>query len=124
MKFKIASSMAALAMLGGCVIIDADDGDFRTDYDIGSRSYGTVFAADVSDSSVAFLVTSNGCTERDFFDVDVVEEDDDAFEVGLRRTRQDHCDAVVPEGVEVGWTYSELGIPAGAEVTIRNRVRR
>lgn len=124
MKLKIASAALALTVLGGCIIIDADDDNFHSNFDGSHNGYGTVFAADVSASSIAFLVTSNGCTERDFFDVDVVKEDNDVFEIGLRRTRQDHCKARIADGVEVAWSYAELGIPNGAEVTIRNQVRR
>ncbi len=124
MKLKIASAALALSLLGGCIIIDADDDHFGTSYDGHHSGYGTVFAADVSASSVAFLVTSNGCTERDFFDVDVEKEDDNAFEIGVRRIRQDHCKAIVPDGVQVAWSFAELGIPDGAEVTVRNQVRR
>ena len=124
MKLKIASAAVALSLLGGCIIIDADDDNFRTSFDGAHSGYGTVFGADVSANSVAFLVTSNGCTERGFFDVDVKKEDDNAFEIGVRRIRQDHCEAVVPNGVEVVWTYAELGILEGAEVSVRNQVRR
>ena len=123
MKFQLASAALGLVMLGGCVIIDADDADFRSDWDDGD-GFGTVYAADVSANTIAFNVSDNGCTDRSFFDVRVYDEDDDAFEVGLRRTRTDHCKAYNPEGTTVSWTFQELGIPADAEVTVLNRVRR
>ncbi|MEO9970929.1 MAG: hypothetical protein ABJG15_14125 [Hyphomonadaceae bacterium] len=124
MKLKLVTGLAALTLLGGCIIIDADDGHFRSDFNSGDHHYGTVYAADVSGQSVAFRVSSNGCSTRDFFDVDVISEHDDVYEIGVRRTRQDNCKALVPAGVEVGWTYSELGIPADAEVRVFNQVRR
>lgn len=123
MRLKLVTGFATLTLLGGCIIIDADEDHFRADFTT-DRHYGSVFAADVSGESVAFLVSSNGCTTRDFFNVDVIDEDDDVYELGLRRTRADNCEALVPEGIEVGWTYSELGIPAHAEVHLRNQVRR
>ena len=124
MKLKIASGLIALSMLGGCIIIDADDDGFRADFTTDRHHYGTVYGADVSGGSVAFIVSSNGCSDRSFFEVDVVDDDDDTFEIGIRRTRQDHCEATIPEGIEVGWTYAELGIPQNAEVIIHNKVRR
>jgi hypothetical protein len=124
MTLKIASGLMALTLLGGCIIIDADDDGFRADFSTDRYEYGTVYGADVSGSSVAFIVSSNGCTDRSFFDFDILDDDGDVFEIGVRRVRQDHCKALVPEGVEIGWTYSEMGLPDDAEVIVRNRVRR
>ncbi len=112
-----------LTALGGCVLsIDADGYD--RDYYTSGSSFGSVYAADVSDNSVSFTVTDNGCTDKSFFDVDVRKEDSDEFEIGLRRERQDHCDAVNPAGTTLTWSYQELGIPYGAEITVLNQVRR
>jgi len=124
MKLKVATGLIALSMLGGCIIIDADDDGFRADFSTDRYEYGTVYGADVSGASVAFIVSSNGCSDRSFFDFDILDSDDEVFEIGVRRVRQDHCKAVVPEGVEIGWTYAELGIPDDAELIIRNRVSR
>jgi hypothetical protein len=124
MTLKIASGLMALTLLGGCIIIDADDDGFRADFSTDRYEYGTVYGADVSGNSVAFIVSSNGCTDRSFFDFDILDDDGDVFEIGVRRVRQDHCKALVPEGVEIGWTYSEMGLPDDAEVIVRNRVRR
>ena len=124
MTLKIASGLMALTLLGGCIIIDADDDGFRADFSTDRYEYGTVYGADVSGSSVAFIVSSNGCTDRSFFDFDILDDDGDVFEIGVRRVRKDHCKALVPEGVEIGWTYSEMGLPDDAEVIVRNRVRR
>jgi hypothetical protein len=124
MTLKIASGLMALTLLGGCIIIDADDDGFRADFSTDRYEYGTVYGADVSGSSVAFIVSSNGCTDRSFFDFDILDDDGDVFEIGVRRVRQDHCKALVPEGVEIGWTCSEMGLPDDAEVIVRNRVRR
>lgn len=124
MRLKMASGLMALSLLGGCIIIDADDDGFRADFSTDRYEYGTVYGADVSGSSVAFIVSSNGCTDRSFFDFDILDHDGDVFEIGVRRVRQDRCKALVPDGVEIGWTYAEMGLPDGAEVIIHNRVRR
>ncbi|MEL6323330.1 MAG: hypothetical protein AAFQ84_03765 [Pseudomonadota bacterium] len=122
MKFQITGAVVAAALLGGCVIIDADDDSFTADWD-SNDNFGTVYGADVSDSTVTFNVTDNGCTDRSFFDVRVFGNDDD-FEVGLKRTRQDYCKALNPDGAVVSWSFQELGIPDGAKVRILNSVRR
>ncbi|MEL7130025.1 MAG: hypothetical protein AAGK23_10785 [Pseudomonadota bacterium] len=123
MKFQIASAALGAVLLGGCVIIDADDADFTSDWDSKS-GFGTVFAADVAGDTISFTVSDNGCTDRGFFDLRVFSEDEDEFEVGLKRTRQDYCKVYNPEGATVTWSFQEVGIPNGAEVTVLNRVRR
>ncbi|MEO1475707.1 MAG: hypothetical protein AAFS13_04940 [Pseudomonadota bacterium] len=123
MKIQLASVALGLTMLGGCVYIDADDADLSSDW-TSDDGFGTVYAADVSGDTVAFTVSDNGCTDRGFFDVRVFSEDEDEFEVGVRRTRTDHCKVYDPDGTTFSWTFQELGIPSGAEVTVLNRVRR
>lgn len=121
-SFLAAACIGSLA-LGGCVIaIDADD-QYQTNYTNGS-DFGSVYAADVGGGAVSFTVRDNGCTDKSFFDVDVHKDGENAFDVGLRRVRQDHCDVEASAGTQVQWTYQELGIPAGAEITILNSVSR
>jgi len=123
-SFIIAAACSALT-LGGCVVaIGGDDDGFSTSYSTHSSGYGSVYAADVSANTISFIVTDNGCTDESFFEVDVRKTDENEFKVGLDRTRQDHCKAINPEGKQVSWTFSELGIPDGAEITIQNGVRR
>ena len=125
-----ASSIFAVAIatltLGGCVVAIGGDRDgHSTTYTSGDyNSYGSIYAASVRPDAIAFTVESNGCTDESFFHVDVVKTDTDAFNVGLTRTRQDYCKAHVPDGKTVNWTYRELGIPAGAQVSVLNGIRR
>ena len=112
-------------ILGGCVVaIGGDDDGFSTSYSAHSSGFGSVYAADVSTNTVSFVVTDNGCTDESFFEVAVRKTDENEFKVGLERIRQDHCKASNPEGKQVNWTFSELGIPDGAEITVLNGVRR
>lgn len=119
----LVSAVLAAPLLGGCLIIDADDGSFRSDFSNG-QTYGTVYAADVVRETVSFTVSDNGCTDKSFFDVNVHKTDIDEFEVGVLRTRQDHCEVLNVDGTTVSWTFGELGIPSDAEITVLNRVRR
>ncbi len=123
MKIQIASAALAAVLLGGCVVIDADENTFDARYNSDS-GFGSVYAANVTGSEIAFTVSDNGCTDKGFFDVRVFGADEDAFEVGLKRIRQDHCKALNPDGKTVTWTFQEIGIPDGAEVTVLNAVRR
>lgn len=111
-----------LVVLSGCIVIDADEEDLHSNWD-DSPSYGTLKAADVSGSAVTVRVSSNGCTTKDFIGTDVRRMGEDRFSVGFYREKEDYCRANLPDGVALSWNFSELGIPDGADVSIRNTVR-
>jgi hypothetical protein len=120
---RIATGIAAASvlMLGGCIIIDADEVDSHYDYD---SSWGSVYAADVGLDAISVTVRDNGCTTKDFFEVDIDGDDELEFEIGFDRIREDHCKAYNPAGKRLTWSFAELGIPAGADVSVENQVRR
>lgn len=121
-----AALLAAPLMLGGCVIAVSEDGfdsdfDHHADFD---RSAGSVFGADVTADAVTFRVTSNGCTDQSYFDVDVDRRGEGRYDVTIERREADKCRALLQDGVELTWTFDELRIPEGADVRIGNQVRR
>lgn len=67
---------------------------------------------------IVFQVASNGCTQKSDFKVDVME----SFPLQLRliRVRPDPCDAYVPLGERIFFSYRELGIVAGDELKVQN----
>ena len=118
------AALCALS-LGGCVIAVGGDHDgVSTSFSTGGSGFGSVYAADVEANTVSFTVRDNGCTDESFFDVEVYKTDENAFDVGLSRTREDYCKVYNPGGKTVRWTFSELGIPDGAEISVLNGVRR
>ena len=123
-RYIIAAAGTAL-MLGGCVIaIGGDDDGVSASYTSHASGFDSVYAADVSANTISFIVPDNGCTDESFFDIAVRKVDDNEFKVGVERTRQDYCKVNNPNGKQVSWSFSQLGIPAGAEITILNGVRR
>ena len=116
----VAAGLGSLLLLGGCIIVDADE-HVRSDWE-GSRNYGELMGADVANGVVTARVTSNGCTTKDFIGTDIDKTGDNRFAVGFYRERQDYCEAYMPEGVALSWTFEELGIPQDAAVRIRNEV--
>lgn len=112
---------ATLVTLSGCIIVDADEGDFHSEWN-SDRSYGTLKGADVANNEVTIRVTSNGCTTKDFISTDVRKMKSERFSVGFYRTKEDYCRANLPDGVALTWSFAELGIPEGAEVSVRNSV--
>lgn len=123
MKLIALAAISGLALVtAGCVVIDADSHeDWETSY---SSNAERVYSADFSDDRIAVRVAASGCTNKDFFDVDVDRKGDNTFSIELERERRDYCEMHQPNGEELVWTFSELGIPAGATVTLRNPVGR
>ena len=111
-----------LVALSGCVIVAADEEVLRDDW-VHERQYGTLKGADVAADSVTVRVSSNGCTTKDFISADVRKQEAGRFSVGFYRKKEDYCRANMPDGVALTWTFAELGIPDGAEVSVRNKVR-
>jgi hypothetical protein len=118
----IAAAVAMSAMLGGCIIVDADVK--ADDWDHGG--FGYVMAADISPRGPDITVTvhSNGCTNKEDFDAVVKGRGDGHFDVGFRRRQPDRCKAFVAEGRDLTWSFAELGIPRDARVMILNPVGR
>lgn len=117
----LAALCLATPLLGGCIIIDGDDdGRISVDYEYGG---GSVYGADLLTDRVVYRVTSNGCTDKSYMDLDV-DREDGAYVLELERDRTDDCQAIVPNGVELTWTFDDLGIPGGAHVRVSNPVVR
>ncbi len=118
----IAASGIAAAMLGGCVIVDADVRD--SDWD--RSDYGNLYGAEVSPNvgEVTIVARSNGCTQKEDFRFVVRDRGEDTFDIGFRRERPDNCKALVPEGRRMTWTYAELGVPRNANLYVLNPVGR
>ena len=117
-------SVAAIALTGavlsGCIIVDADvDGDFDVDH-----NRERLYAASIEPDGVRVRVASNGCTTEESFGVDVDHKGDDRYTVAFERENPDHCRAMLPDGVELFFPRSRLGLPDDATIRIRNPIGR
>jgi hypothetical protein len=97
----LAVGALAAPLLAGCVIYDRE--------------------ARFADGALVARVDSNGCTQASDFEVSIA--DNDPTEITLRRTKQDLCKALVPDGVELRWTYAELGLEPGTPARIVNPLK-
>lgn len=116
-------AMAALALalaLPACVIIDADEGDFTGDYE--RTSSRTVQGALVEADTVSIWVRSNGCTSEADFSFDVDRESGGLYSVEFRRMDPDNCRAATTSE-RLNWSFEQLNIPAGSQVSIDHAVR-
>lgn len=78
-----------------------------------------IHAAAIGPDQAVFWVSSNGCTSKDDLTA-VVRRAGDASVITLRRIKEDRCDAVQPQGVEMRWSFEELGIEPGGRVSVEN----
>jgi len=78
-----------------------------------------VYAAAIARDHAIFWVTSNGCTAKEDLRP-VVTEVGAGSEITLRRLKDDRCRSPQPNGLEVRWTFEELGLPPGARLSVRN----
>lgn len=123
---RFVGGLAAAAMcasLSGCLIVDADVRD--NSFDI-SGDFPRVLGAEISAREPTIIITasSNGCTEKTHFEPSINRIGDSTYHVGFRRITEDRCRALMAEGRRLTWSYAELGIPGGSQVTILNRVGR
>jgi hypothetical protein len=74
---------------------------------------------------IEFQVASGGCTAKEHFSVLVPEPRPDAIapmRLRLIRNRPDFCEANIPYGIIIKFTYEELGLGSRTIYTIANPV--
>lgn len=124
---RVLIAAAAIApLLSGCVIYsnDGDEKDVVVRFsDQAPPSLEAVRQARIADGRLVVRVDSNGCTDAADFAVDLAPASDGWTEIALRRTDADLCKALVPDGVEVSWSLSELGVEPGTQTRLVNPTR-
>ncbi len=78
-----------------------------------------IHAAAIADDTAVFWVSSNGCTHKADL-TPVVRRARAGPVITLRRLKEDRCDQRLPQGVEISWSFQELGLEPGARVTVEN----
>jgi hypothetical protein len=120
-----ALAVAALSapLLAGCVIYSNESGEnVRVNVsDKATPASEAIREARFADGGLIARVDSNGCTQASDFEVLV--NDGSPAEITLRRTKEDLCKALVADGVELRWTYADLGLEPGAPARILNPLK-
>ncbi len=78
-----------------------------------------IHSAAIAQDQAVFWVSSNGCTAKADL-TPVVRRASEGSTITLRRIKEDRCDRPVAEGVEVRWTFEEMGLQPGARVSVEN----
>lgn len=119
---------AITPLLGACVIYDGS-GEDNVSVRLGSHT--TTAWSDASETlravrfepgALVVQADSNGCTEASSFAVEV-SEGDGPTRITLTRRTPDVCKALLADGVELRWTFEELGLKSGSAVAVTNPVR-
>lgn len=123
----LALAAALTPLLSACVVYDSTGGDDvrvqvgHQSTTAASASLETLGSIRFEGGAVLVRVGSNGCTQTSDFAVEVA--DGETVDLTFTREKPDMCKALVPEGVELRWTYAELGLSSGKAVVVRNPVR-
>ncbi len=78
-----------------------------------------IHAAAITRDLAVFWVSSNGCTDKSDL-TPVVDRAGDGSTITLRRIDEDTCDHPMADGVEVIWSFEELGLTPGSRVQVNN----
>ena len=107
---------AAVAVLaGGCATTDAP----------GVSTAGMpgqlepIHAAAFTRDLAVFWVSSNGCTAKEDL-IPIVSLQGGSAVITLRRIDEDKCKQDLVQGVELKWSFEELGLTPGSPVSVNN----
>ncbi len=78
-----------------------------------------IHAASITRDLAVFWVSSNGCTDKDDL-TPIIDRAGDGSTITLRRIDEDTCDRPMAEGVEIIWSFEELGLVPGERVRVNN----
>ena len=113
----------AAPLLSACVIYDSSAGE-NVSVNVSRNDAPPAEAireARFADGALVVRVDSNGCTQASDFEVLV--SDGSPVEITLRRTKPDLCKALAPDGVELRWSYADLGLEPGTPARIMNPLK-
>ena len=113
--FKSMAFIAAVSGVSACAGVDAPSVST-----VGMPgALEPIHAAAFTKDAAVFWVSSNGCTKKDDLQP-IVSMHGDASVITLRRVSEDRCTTPEDEGVEVKWSFEELGLKPGARVSVDN----
>ncbi len=110
------AATAASVLLAGCATMGGAPADPMPG--VLEPIHGAAF----TDNLAIVRVTSNGCTTKEDL-VPYVQQSRDFSILTVRRVNEDKCRTPMEDGLEVQWTFEELGLPKGTNVTVNNPFR-
>jgi len=118
-RIAVPGAVAGLALLlSACALLRPADQPTAALADLPGQME-PVHAAVIAQNQAVFWVTSNGCTAKNDL-TPVVRRSHGETVITLRRIKEDRCTVPVRNGLEVRWTFEEMGLPDGTRVSIEN----
>ena len=115
----LSSALFMAAILPGCALMDRFTGQEPTAIAEAPGQIEPVHAAAIVQDQAVFWVSSNGCTQKADL-TPVVRRAGGASVITLRRLKEDRCLQPVAQGVEMRWSFQEMGLAPGSRVTVEN----
>ena len=116
----LGAALAAVALTSGCALVDRWIGrDEAPAMAEGPGQIEPVHAAAIVQDQAVFWVSSNGCTEKSDL-LPVVRRQGDGSVITLRRLKEDLCLEPHDQGVEMRWSFQEMGLAPGSRVSVEN----
>lgn len=113
------AALAAAPLLSACLIIDADEGGPVRLGRYDGPALEAVHAVSFDREGVTARVNSNGCTKKADFKT-WIQRGPGRPELRFERAVEDRCRALLPSGVDLSWSYPELGLSPQEDVRIAN----
>lgn len=115
----VAAVLALVPLLSACALADRFGASAPAQGADLPGHVEPVHAAVIAGNQAAFWVSSNGCTAK--ADIQpVVRQSSDGPIITLRRIKEDRCREIRPEGVEMRWSFEELGLADGSRLSVEN----
>lgn len=112
----VAGGLAVMLALSSCALF-RQDAPMRTAAMPGQLE--PIHAAAITRDLAVFWVSSNGCTDKDDLRPIVDHMGADST-ITLRRIEQDDCETPIADGIELIWSFEELGLTPGSRVSVNN----
>ena len=115
----LSATLCLAATLPGCAVVDRFIGQEPTVVAEVPGQIEPVHAAAIVQDQAVFWVSSNGCTQKADL-TPVVRRAGGASVITLRRLKEDRCLQPVAQGVEMRWSFQEMGLAPGSRVSVEN----
>ena len=112
-----AAALLAAPLASGCAVLGREQAAAVMPEMPGQLE--PIHAAAVTRDLAVFWVSSNGCTRKDDLQP-VISGSGDASIITLRRISEDRCKTPLDEGVELIWSFEELGLKPGTSLSVNN----
>ena len=116
---SLAGATLLAASLSACALTNPFSNESVTAQGSMPGQMEPVHAAVIAHDQAVFHVTSNGCTAKADL-TPVVRQARGEAVITLRRIKEDRCLNPVADGLEISWTFEELGLAPGARVSVEN----